>query len=268
MIDYDRVASLLGPIPVDRTGGSFVVGPEGEVVIASAAEGQPLPPALTQVAEAAAARVAARASSELNREEQVRLEVDGEGYAVALSPLWFKGWQLAILVPEAEFLAEIDRTIRMLAIGLAVFLLLAGWIAAAGARRFLAEPVARVAQDVRLFERFEPECIAHRPSSLVEIDRLSGAIARMAAGLADFAKFIHSELVRRLLESGVRAEPGGERRELTVLFADLAGFTGLSEHLGDAVVPVVGQFLELASQAVEAEGGTVDKSIGDAVMAF
>ena len=90
----------------------------------------------------------------------------------------------------------------------------------------------------------------------------------MAAGLADFAKFIPTELVRRLLQSGVRAEPGGERRELTVLFADLAGFTGLSERLGDAVVPIVGQFLELASQAVEAEGGTVDKYIGDAVMAF
>src|SRR3954453_15252413 len=156
----------------------------------------------------------------------------------------------------------------MLAIGLAIFVSLAGWIAAAGARRFLAEPVARVAQDVRLIERFELEGIAHRPSSLVEIDRPSAAIARMAAGLADFAKFIPTELVRRLLESGLRAEPGGERRQLTVLFADLAGFTGLSERLGDAVVPVVGQFLELASQAVEAEGGTVDKFIGDAVMAF
>ena len=70
------------------------------------------------------------------------------------------------------------------------------------------------------------------------------------------------------MQSGVRAEPGGERRELTVLFADLAGFTGLSERLGDGVVPIVGQFLELASQAVEAEGGTVDKFIGDAIMAF
>jgi adenylate cyclase len=171
-------------------------------------------------------------------------------------------------VPEAEFLAEIDRTIRMLAVGLALFLLAAGWLAARSARGFLADPVARVAQDVRAVERFELEGIAHRPSRLAEIDRLSAAIARMAAGLADFAKFIPTELVRGLIESGVRAEPGGERKQLTVLFADLAGFTGLSEKLGDGVVPIVGQFLELASCAVEAEGGTVDKYIGDAVMAF
>jgi adenylate cyclase len=53
-----------------------------------------------------------------------------------------------------------------------------------------------------------------------------------------------------------------------VLFADLAGFTGLSERLGDGVVPVVSAYLDLASDAVAAERGTVDKFIGDAVMAF
>ena len=268
MMSYDRFARLLGSIPVGRTGGSYVVGPDGTIVIAPVAEGRSFAPELAAAAAAAGERVAARPAEGLNIEEQVRLEVAGAGYAVALSPLWFKGWQLAIIVPEAEFLAEIDRTIRMLAVGLGLFLLAAGWLAARGARRFLADPVARVAQDVRAVERFELEGIAHRPSRLVEIDQLSSAIARMAAGLADFAKFIPTELVRRLLESGVRAEPGGERRELTVLFADLAGFTALSERLGDGVVPVVGQFLELATQAIEAEGGTVDKYIGDAVMAF
>ena len=220
------------------------------------------------MAIAAGERVAARPEAGRDIEEKVRLEVGGASYAVALSPLWFKGWQLAIIVPEAEFLAEIDRTIRILAIGLAVFLLAAGWLVATGARRFLADPVTRVAQDLQQIERFQLEGIPHRRSRLIEIDRLSGAIARMAAGLADFSKFIPTELVRGLLHSGVRAEPGGERRELTVLFADLAGFTGLSERLGDGVVPIVGQFLELASRAVEAEGGTVDKFIGDAVMAF
>lgn len=268
MIDYGRFARLLGSIAVGRTGGSFVVGPQGGIVIAPMSDQRVFAPELAKVAVAAGQRVAARPEAARNIEEKVRLEVGGASYAVALSPLWFKGWQLAIIVPEAEFLAEIDHTIRMLAIGLGLFLVAAGWLVATGARRFLADPVARVAQDLQHIERFELEHIPHRPSRLIEIDRLSGAIARMAAGLADFARFIPTELVRGLLASGVRAEPGGERRELTVLFADLAGFTGLSERLGDGVVPIVGQFLELASQAIEAEGGTVDKFIGDAVMAF
>ncbi|MGD9508367.1 MAG: hypothetical protein AB7X49_07425, partial [Geminicoccaceae bacterium] len=224
MIDYARFARLLGSIPVARTGGSFVVGPAGEVVIAPMATGAAYAPELMRVARAAAERVAARPADGLNIEEQVRLAVDGAGYAVALSPLWFKGWQLAIIVPEAEFLARADRMITMLAVALALFALAVGAAVAYGARRFLADPVARIAGDLAHIERFELEAVPHRPSRVVEIDRLSTALVRMAAGLADFAKFIPTELVRRLVESGVRAEPGGESKELTVLFADLAGF--------------------------------------------
>ena len=152
--------------------------------------------------------------------------------------------------------------------GLALLLMLAGGLVALGAKRFLADPVARLALDLSLVERFALEQVPRRRSRLREIDRLSAALVRMAAGLADFGKFIPADLVRTLVASGMRAEPGGERREITVLFADLAGFTGLAERLGDQVVPIVGSFLELAAHAIEAEGGTVDKFIGDAVMAF
>lgn len=268
MIDFGRFARLLGSIAVGRTGRSFVLGPEGEVVIASSAERALGVSSLDAVARAAGARVAARPADGKNIAEKVRLEVGSAGYAVALSPLWFRGWQLAVIVPEAEFLAGIDATIRHVVVGLALFLLLAGALVAIGARRLLADPVARVAEDLQLVERFELERLPYRPSHLQEIDRLSDAIARMASGLADFGKFIPTELVRSLIANGMRAEPGGERREITVLFADLAGFTEFSERLGDRAVPIVGGFLELAAQAVEAEGGTVDKFIGDAVMAF
>lgn len=268
VIDYDLFARLLGSIAVGRTGRSFVLGPEGSIVIASQGERPAAAPALEDVALAAGARVAGRPADGKDIEERVRLELGGESYAVGLSPLWFKGWQLAVIVPEAEFLAEIEVTIRRLAVGLALLLLAVGAAVAISARRFLADPVARVVDDLRLVERFELERVPYRRSSLREIDRLSAAIVRMAAGLADFAKFIPTDLVRGLVASGVRAEPGGERREITVLFADLAGFTGLAEQLGDRVVPIVGTFLDLASRAIEAEGGTVDKFIGDAVMAF
>jgi adenylate cyclase len=55
---------------------------------------------------------------------------------------------------------------------------------------------------------------------------------------------------------------------LSVLFSDLAGFTGLSERLGGAVVPILTEYLSRASAGIHAEGGTIDKFIGDAVMAF
>jgi hypothetical protein len=89
--------------------------------------------------------------------EGTRLDVDGAGYAVGLSPLWLQGWQLAIVVPEAEFLGPIDETIRNAAIGLVLFVLMASLIGILAGRRFVALPIARVVDDIALIERFELE---------------------------------------------------------------------------------------------------------------
>jgi adenylate cyclase len=71
-----------------------------------------------------------------------------------------------------------------------------------------------------------------------------------------------------LVREGVEPRPGGSVRTLTVLFADIAGFTGLSERLGDRIIPLLSAYLDTMSREVSGHGGTIDKFIGDAVMAF
>jgi adenylate cyclase len=71
-----------------------------------------------------------------------------------------------------------------------------------------------------------------------------------------------------LTSEGVEARPGGSIRPVTVLFADIAGFTGLSERLGDRIVPLLGRYFDCMSREIHANRGTIDKFIGDAVMAF
>src|SRR6202453_720805 len=90
----------------------------------------------------------------------------------------------------------------------------------------------------------------------------------MAGGLAAFRKYIPSDLVRTLVSEGIEPRPGGAIRKLTVLFADIAGFTGLSERMGDRIIPLLSKYLDTMSREVSDHGGTIDKFIGDAVMAF
>lgn len=264
-IGMDRFAELLGAIAVGRTGAAFVVDARGSVRIGpdDAATG-----ALRRVATEAAAIVAARASGAVNIVESRRLLLDGAAYRVSLSPLEFNGWQLAVIVPEAEFLSGIEMTTRNALISLVGLSLLLGMVAAALAQRVLSEPVSALTADLRKIEQFDLEGIAHKPSHLREFDHLSAAMTRMATGLADFAKFIPTDLVRMLLANGVRAVPGGETRELTLMFADVAGFTKISERMGTAVIDVASRYLDVVSHSVEKNGGTIDKFIGDAVMAF
>jgi adenylate cyclase len=198
----------------------------------------------------------------------MRFVANGDAYAVTLTPLDFPGWTLATVIPEEEFLGPIERTIRYLFIGLAVLIVAAGVLSVWLARVIIAAPLIKVVGELKHIERFELDRVRRHPSRLDELENLSRAIADMAGGLAAFRKYIPADLVRMLLREGVEPRPGGSVRAMTVMFADIAGFTGLSERLGDRIIPLLSRYLDTMSHVVNAEGGTIDKFIGDAVMAF
>lgn len=266
-ITMDRFGRLLGDIPVAKTGGAFVVDGAGGIRVAPERPQASIAHLLPVVAEAGR-MVAARPRDMLNVVDGRRITDQGASYRVAFSPLEFNGWQFLVIVPEADFLGEIARTTERLLIGLTVFALAASVLVALLAQRVLAKPVAALTADLYNVETFQLDRIVYRPSRLREFNVFSAAVTRMAAGLSDFAKFIPTDLVRMLVADGVRAEPGGDTRPLTVFFADVAGFTTLSERIGTDVIGIVSRYLDAMSDVVERNGGTVDKFIGDAVMAF
>jgi adenylate cyclase len=83
-----------------------------------------------------------------------------------------------------------------------------------------------------------------------------------------FSRYVDDEVVERLLASGKLPDLGGEVFQVTVLFADIRNFTTISEKLGPRqVVEMLNKYLGQACDCILAQGGTVDKFIGDAVMA-
>lgn len=86
-----------------------------------------------------------------------------------------------------------------------------------------------------------------------------------------FSRYLAPELVERLERDPGQLQLGGETRILTIMFCDLRGFTTLSEHLQaepQRLVRVINGFLGPMSHIVRAHGGTIDKYIGDCIMAF
>jgi adenylate cyclase len=84
-----------------------------------------------------------------------------------------------------------------------------------------------------------------------------------------FGRYVAPEVVDQLVKNPGQFALGGETRELTVMFADVAGFTTLSEgrEPGQLVQLMNECFTEITT-VIQSHGGTVDKFIGDAVMAF
>ena len=76
-------------------------------------------------------------------------------------------------------------------------------------------------------------------------------------------------VVRELVSKGEEAKLGGKRETLTIHFSDIVDFTSIAETTSpEELVAMLGEYLEEMTKPILASGGTVDKFIGDAVMAF
>jgi adenylate cyclase len=265
-IELERLSRYLAGIQVGRTGTVAIVDANGKIVAApdlaahiggDGSGGAALHQFGMQLPEIRA-----------TMSWDYRSTLDRDDYFVTFTPLGFNGWLVATVIPASDFLAEVERNTRRLAWIVGFFTLFMATGAVWFARAAIARPLRRVAAELRHIENFELHRVQRMNSFLAEIDRLSGALVHMASGLASFQKYVPTELVRRLLKQGIEAKPGGTHLPITVMFTDLAGFTALSEKLGDAVVPVLADYLSRMSPIIAEGRGTIDKFIGDAIMAL
>ena len=98
--------------------------------------------------------------------------------------------------------------------------------------------------------------------------RLTGEERERARIRNIFGRYVADEVVEKLLATGMLPDLGGDSLRVTVLFSDIRNFTTISERLGPrAVVEMLNTYLAQACEPILAQGGTVDKFIGDAVMA-
>jgi len=86
---------------------------------------------------------------------------------------------------------------------------------------------------------------------------------------AAFSRYLAPSVIEQLMEDPGSVRLGGERREVTVMFCDIRGFTGISErNEPEEVVSILNSYLACATDVILEAGGTLDKFLGDGVMAF
>jgi adenylate cyclase len=106
-------------------------------------------------------------------------------------------------------------------------------------------------------------------SRVAEIHELGRTMAIAQRSVWSFARFVPKDIVKGIIDGSIFTELGGFRREVTILFTDVANFTGIAEAADpDSLMHQTSRHFTALTEAFLAEDGTVDKYIGDSVMVF
>ncbi|EMO25847.1 adenylate/guanylate cyclase catalytic domain protein [Leptospira interrogans serovar Bataviae str. HAI135] len=112
-----------------------------------------------------------------------------------------------------------------------------------------------------------------KPESGDEIGKLTSSFVEMGKGLSDrdkmkdaFGKFVNKDIAEMVLRGEVKL--GGDKRECVILFSDIRNFTSISEKIEpELVVEFLNQYFTAMVKCINENGGSVNKYIGDAIMA-
>lgn len=180
----------------------------------------------------------------------------------------FKGWTFVVITPTDVFIGGIKATQRTTLIICLVILIISTFLIACIAKR-VATPINILSYQADLITNFNLEPTPEVTSNIREIQDLQSAISRMRKSLASFGKFVPKNLVRKLIERGTEVKVGGKTKKLTIFFSDIESFTSISENFpSERLVQHLSEYFEEMSMIVNQENGTIDKYIGDAIMAF
>ncbi len=142
---------------------------------------------------------------------------------------------------------------------------------AGGARlsRRIVEPLSTLADDMGQIRNLQLNETRLGTSNIVEVQTMETALSNMKKGLRSFKRYVPSDVVAQLMNRETEARLGTEIHSITSFFSDLENFTTVSEKLGpDLVTKLLGPYLQMLTEHLQSRGATVDKFIGDAVVAF
>ena len=133
----------------------------------------------------------------------------------------------------------------------------------------MSQTLKRITAQARQLQTLAEPNLAPVTSHIREIHELGTTVNLAQRAIWSFAHFVPKEIVRGFIDNSISTRLGGVKQEITLVFTDVQGFTTIAEAADpDVLMQQTSRYFSVLTEAFLAEGGTVDKFIGDAVMVF
>jgi adenylate cyclase len=180
-----------------------------------------------------------------------------------------KDWYLIIIVPIDDFLGEMKQA-RFISFSITSLMLIVSVLFSIGLSRSLSRPIEIMTNTMKQVNELNFSNLVHLTSPIKEFQQMSNALTSMAQGLQAFLKYVPPEVVAELIKKGQNVTLGGQEMNLTLFFSDIEGFTQIAEDSApmELMTDLSHYFDQMVKVIVLDHQGTIDKYIGDSVMAF
>ncbi|MDP8262476.1 MAG: adenylate/guanylate cyclase domain-containing protein [Candidatus Ancaeobacter aquaticus] len=176
---------------------------------------------------------------------------------------------IGVAMPEKDILPWLYKQRIIILFIIVVTIVLAIFLARYVARNY-SRPLEILAQEARRIRDLDlDKDMAHINTRIVEVKELVDTQAQMLSALQSFSKYVPLEVVKQLVKKGEVAKIGGTTEELTVLFTDIQGFTSIAEQMSpEGITSLMEEYFESMIEVLRKHNATIDKFIGDAIVAF
>ncbi|MDD7909117.1 adenylate/guanylate cyclase domain-containing protein [Pseudovibrio exalbescens] len=282
-VSMEQLSSSLSQFGVDHMLTTFVLSNRGDVIaysgngLFSEVEKGPLlspikeygDPVLAQLPNAADF-TRPKAVNELGL-RVLQVTVDDVDYIILLREMQgfgYSDWIVGQYFEESTVEGEIQRLARSALAG--GFILIISAILAIIVGRRVAGPLGQIADRAEHIGRLEFENIKPMDRSMIlELDKVATVMNHSTQALKAMSMYVPRTLFSKLLNKGLDNATKPREAQLTILFTDIAEFTTISEtHSATEVAELLNDHFAILVKAIEDEGGTVDKFLGDGLLAF
>ncbi|MET4389028.1 adenylate cyclase [Bradyrhizobium sp. F1.4.3] len=195
-----------------------------------------------------------------HKEYFARLETIALGPTLAANVL--------LIAPEDDFalgIRDLNRRAKLLALIACCLFVPAAWIFGT----HMSKTVKAITVEADRLQTMAPPPDRPIGSFVTELETLGRTIHKSQRAIRSFSRLAPREIVRGVLDNSISTELGGTRQEITTLFTDVRGFTTIAEAADpDTLMQQTSRYFSALTDVILSQGGTVDKFIGDAVMAF
>jgi adenylate cyclase len=261
-----------GTVMIFDQAGSIIAHPEFADLVSSAMTNPSLSqlPSIDEINSGIAASVLRRSHNLLNNEGNVS-DDEGRDYLFRLSKFGLGegyGASILMLAAQDDFVQNVRRLQfqgLVLAVIAGVAFIPAVWIFGSTMSRTL----KRITAQARQLQTLAEPSLAPVTSHIREIHELGTTVNLAQRTIWSFAHFVPKEIVRGVIDNSISTRLGGVKQEITLVFTDVRGFTTIAEAADpDGLMHQTSRYFSVLTEAFLAEGGTIDKFIGDAVMVF